>query len=56
MSLDDQECFIVGRRTGRLRFLSEYSRNRDLIELRDKIKERFGSIDKAAAALSINSL
>jgi radical SAM superfamily enzyme YgiQ (UPF0313 family) len=56
MSLDDQECFIVGRRTGRIRFLSEYSRNKELLELRDKIKERFGSIDNAAAALSISSL
>ncbi len=56
MSLDDQECFIVGRRTGRIRFLSDYSRSKDLIELRDKVKERFGSIDNAAAALSINSL
>jgi len=56
MSLDDQECFIVARRTGRIRFLSDYSRNKDFIELRDMIKERFGSIDKAAAALSANSL
>lgn len=56
MSLDDQECFIVARRTGRIRFLSEYSRNREFLDLRDRIRERFGSIDKAAAALSANSL
>ncbi len=56
MSLDDQECFIVARRTGRIRFLSDYSRNKDYIELRDRIRERFGSIDKAAAALSATSL
>ncbi len=56
MSLDDQECFIVARRTGQLRFLSDYSRNKNFIELRDRIKQRFGSIEKAAAALSANSL
>ncbi|HPS85811.1 MAG TPA: radical SAM protein [Spirochaetota bacterium] len=56
MSLDDQECFIVARRTGSIRFLSDYSRNKDFIELRDRIKERFGSIDKAAVALSATSL
>jgi len=56
MSLDDQECFIAARRTGRIRFLSEYKRSKDFIELRDRIKERFGSIEKAAAALSANSL
>ncbi len=56
MSLDDQECFIVARRTGQIRFLSDYSRNKNFIELRDRIKERFGSIEKAAEALSANSL
>jgi len=56
MSLDDQECFIVARRTGRIRFLSDYSRNKDFIELRDRVKERFGSIDKAAAVLSAGTL
>jgi len=54
MNPDDRECFIVARRTGRLRFLSEYSRNKDLIDLRDRIKQKFGSIDKAAAAISAN--
>ena len=52
MSLDDRECFIVARRTGQVRFLSEYSRNKQIIELRDRIKEKYGSIDKAAAAIS----
>ena len=56
MSIDDQECFIVARRTGRIRFLSDYSRNKEFIELRDRIKERFGSIDNAAAVLSAGTL
>jgi len=56
MSLDDQECFIAARRTGRIRFLSDYSRNKEFIELRDRIKERFGSIDNAAAVLSAGTL
>ena len=56
LSLDDQECFIVGRRTGHIRFLSDYSRTKDIVDLRDRIRERFGSIDKAAEALSATSL
>jgi radical SAM superfamily enzyme YgiQ (UPF0313 family) len=56
MSPDDQECFIAARRTGRIRFLSDYSRSREFIELRDGMKERFGSIDQAAAVLSANTI
>jgi radical SAM superfamily enzyme YgiQ (UPF0313 family) len=56
MSLDDQECFIVARRTGRIRFLSDYSRNKDFIDLRDRIKAKYDSIDRAAAFLSMSSL
>lgn len=56
MSLDDQECFIVARRTGRIRYLADYSRNKDFINLRDRVKERYGSVDKAAAVLSANTL
>jgi len=54
MSLDDRECFIAARRTGNIRFISEYSRNKEFIELRDRLKNRFGSIDKAAMAISSN--
>ncbi|MCL2154529.1 MAG: radical SAM protein [Leptospirales bacterium] len=56
MSLDDQECFIAARRTGHIRFFADYSRNREFIELRDRMKERFGSVDKAAAVLSANTI
>ena len=56
MSLDDQECFIAARRTGNIRFLSDYSRSKEFIELRDRMKERFGSIDNAAAVLSAQTL
>jgi len=56
MSLDDQECFIAARRTGRIRFLSDYSRNKEFIEIRDRIKQRFGSIDKAASVLSASTI
>ena len=54
MSLDDQECFIVARRTGRVRYLSEYSRKKEFIDLRDRIKTQFGSVDKAAAVFTSN--
>jgi hypothetical protein len=56
MSLDDQECFIAARRTGRIRFLSDYSRTKDFIELRDKMKQRFGSVENAAAVLSAGTI
>jgi radical SAM superfamily enzyme YgiQ (UPF0313 family) len=56
MSLDDQECFIAARRTGRIRFLSDYSRSKEFIELRDRMKDRFGSVDNAAAVLSANTI
>lgn len=54
MSLDDQECFIIARRTGRVRFISEYSRKKEYIELRDRIKSQFGSVEKAAAVFTSN--
>jgi len=54
MSLDDQECFIIARRTGRIRFVAEYSRKKEYIELRDRIKAQFGSVEKAAAIFTSN--
>lgn len=54
MSLDDQECFIIARRTGRLRFIAEYSRKKEFIDLRDRIKSQFGSVEKAAAVFTSN--
>jgi len=56
MSPYDQECFIAARRTGHIRFFADYSRNKEFIELRDRMKERFGSVDKAAAVLSANTI
>jgi radical SAM superfamily enzyme YgiQ (UPF0313 family) len=54
MSLDDQECFIIARRAGRIRFITEYTRKKEFIELRDRIKAQFGSVDKAAAIFTSN--
>jgi histone acetyltransferase (RNA polymerase elongator complex component) len=54
MSLDDQECFIIARRTGRVRFLSDYSRKKEFLDLRDRVKVQFGSVEKAAAILTAN--
>ncbi len=56
MSLDDQECFIAARRSGNIRFLSDYSRSKGYIDLRDRLKEKYGSIEQAAAALSANTM
>jgi histone acetyltransferase (RNA polymerase elongator complex component) len=52
MSPDDQECFIIGRRTGQVRFLSDYVRTPQLESARDRMKSMYGSIDNAAMELS----
>jgi len=56
MSPDDQECFIIARRTGHLRFFADYSRSKKFIELRDMYKAKYGSIKKAAEVLSANTM
>jgi radical SAM superfamily enzyme YgiQ (UPF0313 family) len=49
---DDQDSFIIARRTGNIRFFSEYSKNAAYDNLRDRVKAEFGSVDKAVLALS----
>ena len=52
MGIDDQECFIIGRRTGQLRFLADYARSPHLESARDRMKSMYGTIDNAAMELS----
>lgn len=47
MDQADRERFIIGRRTGRFRLLSEYHPAADIEELRLKIKENYQSLDDA---------
>lgn len=52
MSIDDQECYIVGRRTGQIRFLADYTRTAHIENARDRMKSMYGTIDNAALELS----
>lgn len=52
MSPDDQECFIVARRTGHVRFLSDFIRTPQIESARERMKSMYGSIDNAALELS----
>jgi hypothetical protein len=45
MSQDERESFIVGRRIGRYRYLSDYVPIHDVEMIKRDIKSRFGSID-----------
>jgi hypothetical protein len=45
MGQDDRETFIVGRRMGRYRYLSDYVPIHDVEMLKREIKNRFGSIE-----------
>lgn len=49
---DEQDSFIVARRTGNIRFFSDYRKNSAYDNLRDSAKAQFGSVDKAVLALS----
>jgi len=52
MSQEDQECFIIGRRTGQIRFLADYKRSSQLESLRERMINSYGNIDNAAMELS----
>jgi radical SAM superfamily enzyme YgiQ (UPF0313 family) len=52
----DQECFISARRTGSIRFLSDYKRTQNFINLREKLISLYGSVENAALNLSSSTL
>lgn len=45
MGVDDRELFIVGRRTGRFRYLRDYVPHPEVKMLRDELTRRYGSLD-----------
>ena len=53
MDEEDRESFIIGRRLGHFRYLSDYKRNPEITALRVRLKKSYGSID--AAVLEILS-
>ena len=52
MDEDNQDSFIVARRTGNIRFFADYAKNPSYDNLRDRVKAEFGSVDKAVLALA----
>ncbi len=56
MSTEDQECFIIARRTGMVRLLSDYVRTPQIEDARDRMRSMYGSIENAAMELSGRSL
>jgi len=54
MGEDDRESFIVGRRLGRFRYLSDYRNDAGVENIKKQMKERFGSIDAAVLEMLKN--
>ncbi len=52
----DRELFIVGRRIGRVRTLSDYAPSAELERVRRELVARFGSLDRAVLELLPNFL
>ncbi len=51
MSVDDRELFIVGRRTGRFRYLRDYVPHAEVRMLRDELTRRYGSVDEGVLGI-----
>jgi hypothetical protein len=54
MQTDDKENFIIGRRLGHFRYLSDYRKSSEIDRIKEKIKDQFESIDKAVLEISRN--
>lgn len=54
MSQEDQEKFIIGRRVGVYRFLSDYYPNFKIDQLYYSIKQQYGNVDKAVMEILKN--
>jgi len=54
MSADDRESFIIGRRLGLYRLLSDFGRDGQVEAVKRELKSRFGSVDAAVMELLKN--
>jgi radical SAM superfamily enzyme YgiQ (UPF0313 family) len=54
MNEDERESFIIGRRTGRIRFLADLRPDPEIDKIKLHIKENFNSIEEAMLALLRN--
>ncbi len=53
-SLDERESFIIGRRIGRYRYLSDFTPDIQVEEFKTRLKSEFGSIDEAVREILKN--
>ena len=54
MDPDDRETYIVGRRTGRYRYLRDFRPDRETEILKQELKNRYGSLDAAMLEILTN--
>lgn len=54
MQTEDKENFIIGRRLGHFRYLSDYRKNPEIDRIKDQLKNQFESIDRAVLEISRN--
>lgn len=56
MSEEDQECFIAARRTGNIRLLADYRGSGEFLNLRERLKAMYGTVENAALQMSGRTL
>jgi radical SAM superfamily enzyme YgiQ (UPF0313 family) len=56
MDKEDKENFIIGRRLGYLRYLSDYRRDKNISDIKKKVLQQYSSIDEAVMRISLNFL
>ena len=54
MNPDDREAFIVGRRIGRYRYVSDYAPSAEVEMVRRELVDRFGTIERGIMAIVAN--
>jgi radical SAM superfamily enzyme YgiQ (UPF0313 family) len=56
MDKEDKENFIIGRRLGYLRYLSDYRKDKNISDIKKKVLQQYSSIDEAVMQISLNYL
>jgi len=54
MNQDEKESYIIARRLGRVRYLSDYRENSEIIAIKKYLKERYATIDDAVSEILRN--
>jgi radical SAM superfamily enzyme YgiQ (UPF0313 family) len=56
MDKEDKENFIIGRRLGYFRYLSDYKRDKNISDVKKQILQKYSSLDEAVMQISLNFL